>query len=166
MARRLPWYMRSKSPAQTAYCLIMHAGNDVGKAHKYVTRVGRLMKKPRGRPPVNDTAWLLLIADAIRRQHKHLGRDEQMRLAAEEAAKPEEAAESEEAATLRRNAVAATLRRMRRKLGDRTLTEFAEGEPFVAVRRGPGRYDLHLRGQSGEPIAEIRFPDKNPRKSD
>jgi hypothetical protein len=67
MARKLPLIARRWGPARVAAFLIELAGDDAGKAHRYITRVARLMEKARGRPPIDDKQ-LLLMVDAIQRQ--------------------------------------------------------------------------------------------------
>jgi hypothetical protein len=124
--RKPPLIALRYGPPRVAALLIEQAGG-AGKAHKYVTRVARLMQKEgeRGRPPLDD-AQLLLVVDAIQRQSNCLWDD----------------ALKQTAKMIARDAKGerAIITRLRRKYSDRR-------DPRIRAERAledPRRFDFRL----------------------
>jgi hypothetical protein len=100
--------MTSRSPTETARYLIQHAGG-VGAAHDAVTATAKEMKRPRGQPERRDGALLFVAVAIQRRDECSTGK------ALEQAAR----------LALDESKVESTVRRLRAKLGGRSLEEFA-----------------------------------------
>jgi hypothetical protein len=122
----LPWSIYSRSPLETARHLIGQAGG-VDEAHKAVTAAAADMKRPHGKPLISADTYLLLIADAIRRDegctdNAALKKVADLHLKRVRGFKK------------RKDTI---VRRLRDKLKGGTLAEFAQRSKFVADRANP-----------------------------
>jgi hypothetical protein len=128
MARR-PWVLESYSAAETARLLIMQAGS-AQAARDAITKANREQVATRTKW-ATEAAHDLLLADAIRRSDKCSDDAALKRLAAIRA-RTEAAAD-------------AMVRRLRRRLSGKTLSQFARTQPMRAMRNGPNEFGFELR---------------------
>lgn len=105
---KLPWVIVSEDATETARYLIQHAGG-VQAAHDAVTRAAKKQKQKHGRPASADTFWLL-IADSIQRRDGCSDNAALNRIADLVDANGDKISK---------------VRRLRRKLGGKTLAEVA-----------------------------------------
>lgn len=119
---KLPWSIYAADATEAARYLIAQAGG-VGAAKDAVSRAAKAMKKPRGRPPQNDT-HLLLIARAVEKD-SGCSRSSALMQAAQLFVRDQDAAKS-------------IARRLLNKLDGKSLASFARHQPLEATRRTDG----------------------------